>query len=72
MDWIAKSYGSDACGGLSGKTQRKTEVLELPSGAVVSEDELAHLEQCLSNPKGPSSTILQGQALLLRLRQKRR
>jgi hypothetical protein len=38
-------------------------------GAVVSEEELAYLEQCLRKPAGPSPTILKGAALLQQLKQ---
>jgi hypothetical protein len=58
--------------GHQGKSQRKAEVPELSGGVIVSEEELAYLEQCLSNPTGPSPTILKGAALLQQLKQTRR
>lgn len=41
-------------------------------GAHVSQNELADVERCLSNPTGPSQTILSGEALLQKLRRRSR
>jgi hypothetical protein len=59
----AEAYGCDASGGPPTE-KRKADACELSFGAVVSDDELVHLEQCIKNPAGPSPTILKGAALL--------
>jgi hypothetical protein len=67
LEWTAKGYGCDARGGPPTE-KHKSEPRELSFGAVVSDDELVHLEKCIRNPTGPSRTILEGAALLRELR----
>jgi hypothetical protein len=76
MEWNAKGYerGAGACFATVRRDDMPANLATdeiLPGGAIASEEEFAHLERCLKNPKAPSSTILEG-AALLQLIQKRR
>jgi hypothetical protein len=77
MDWSAKGYEggcatSRAATAKAGDSSAELVSAGLPGGAVASEEEFAHLETCLKKPNRPSSTILEGAALLETIGQKRR
>ena len=44
--------------------KRSVEGLELPGGIVASDEEFAHFDRCLKSAERPSTTVLQGAALL--------